>query len=486
MRKKQSNYKKSSTFASRKATNAFYEMKKKMKKNVISFAPIADLLPDSIVIKAWGSTESLHEIAAIAESSEANYLLLIIRPTKIELGYLALERLIAIADATDAGMVYADHYLVKNGKQEITPAIDYQEGALRDDFDFGAIHLYNKVKFIAAVKSIAKGRKFAALYELRLAIARQYELIHLNEPLYTEVELDTRLSGEKQFDYVNPRNRTIQIEMEEICTAHLKAINAYLAPHFEKIDLTEGNFLLEASVIIPVRNRAKTIRDAIQSVLMQKTSFSFNLIIIDNHSDDGTSEAIQEFASDPRVVHLIPSRNDLGIGGCWNWGVQSEACGRFAVQLDSDDVYSDPKALQRIIDAFYAEQCGMVIGTYRMTNFKMETLPPGIIDHREWTPENGRNNALRINGLGAPRAFFTPLLRKIGLPNTSYGEDYAMGLAISRRYQIGRVYEVVYCCRRWEGNSDAALSIDKINANNLYKDRIRTIEILARKRLNQN
>ncbi|MFA6872601.1 MAG: glycosyltransferase family A protein, partial [Bacteroidaceae bacterium] len=224
----------------------------------------------------------------------------------------------------------------------------------------------------------------------------------------------------------------------------------------------------------------------IQSVLMQKTSFPFNLIIIDNHSDDGTSEAIQEFTNDPRIVHLIPSRYDLGIGGCWNWGVQSDACGRFAVQLDSDDVYSSPETLQRIIDAFYAQQCGMVIGTYKMTNFRMETLPPGIIDHREWTPENGRNNALRINGLGAPRAFFTPLIRKMPLPNTSYGEDYAMGLAISRHYQIGRVYEVVYCCRRWEGNSDAALSIDKVNANNLYKDRIRTIELLARKGLNQN
>ncbi|MBP8776435.1 MAG: glycosyltransferase family 2 protein [Bacteroidaceae bacterium] len=456
-----------------------------MKKDVISFAPIADLLPNSIVIKDWGSSKSLCEIATIAESSEANYILLIVRPTQIELGYLALERLVSVADATNAGMVYADHYLTKDGKKEIAPAIDYQEGALRDDFDFGAIHIYNKVKFLSAVASFTTERKFAALYELRLAIARKAELIHLNEALYTEKELDARLSGEKQFDYVDPRNRAVQIEMENICTEHLKAINAYLAPEFKKIDLTEGQFLLEASVIIPVRNRVKTIRDAIQSVLMQKASFPFNLIIIDNHSDDGTSEAIQEF-DDPRIVHLIPSRYDLGIGGCWNWGVQSDACGRFAVQLDSDDVYSSPEALQRIVDAFYTQQCGMVIGTYRMTNFKMETLPPGIIDHREWTPDNGRNNALRINGLGAPRAFFTPLIRKTALPNTSYGEDYAMGLAISRHYQIGRVYEVVYCCRRWEGNSDAALSIDKVNANNLYKDRIRTIEILARKKLNQN
>ena len=275
--------------------------------------------------------------------------------------------------------------------------------------------------------------------------------------------------------------------MEAVCTHHLKCIGAYLEPKFRTIDLTHGTFSYEASVIIPVRNRVCTIGDAIESVLEQKTDFSYNLIIIDNHSTDGTTELIRNYAEkDSRVVHLIPGREDLGIGGCWNTGIQHESCGRFAVQLDSDDVYSASSTLQKMVQTFYEQQCGMVIGTYRMTDFGMNALPPGIIDHREWTPENGRNNALRINGLGAPRAFYTPLVRENPFPNTSYGEDYAMGLILSRNYQIGRVYEVVYCCRRWEGNSDAALSIERVNANNLYKDRLRTQELQARLRQNGN
>lgn len=320
---------------------------------------------------------------------------------------------------------------------------------------------------------------------MRLALSRYGELTHIREFLYTETEIDLRKSGEKQFDYVDPRNRQVQIEREEVFTRHLKKIGAYLKPGMMTVDLKEGEFSHEASIIIPVRNRARTINDAIRSVLEQETSFTFNLIIIDNHSTDGTSEIIEQYKNDNRVIHLIPERTDLGIGGCWNLGINHPQCGRFAIQLDSDDLYSSPHTVQNIVDKFYKEQCAMVIGSYRMTDFTLQTLPPGVIDHKEWTDENGHNNALRINGLGAPRAFFTPLLRKIRVPNTSYGEDYALGLAFSRQYRIGRIYDVLYLCRRWEGNSDAALSIEKINQNNNYKDSLRTLEIKLRQAMNK-
>ncbi len=329
--------------------------------------------------------------------------------------------------------------------------------------------------------------QYAGLYDLRLRVSEKAELVHINEYLYAEVELDTRKSGEKQFDYVNPRNRAVQIEMERVCTAYLKRIGGYLSPNFETINFNSGSiFSVEATVIIPVRNRIRTIEDAIRSVLSQQTNFSYNLIIVDNHSTDGTTEMITKYAEDKRVIHVIPERTDLGIGGCWNVGVHHAQCGKFVVQLDSDDVYSGTETLQKIVDAFYEQNCAMVVGTYRMTNFQMEEIPPGIIDHREWTPENGRNNALRINGLGAPRAFYTPVLRKINLPNTSYGEDYALGLRISRIWQIGRIYDVLYLCRRWEDNSDAALDIVKMNNHNTYKDRIRTWELQARIALNKS
>ena len=299
--------------------------------------------------------------------------------------------------------------------------------------------------------------------------------------MYSEVETDTRKSGEKQFDYVDPKNRAVQIEMEDACTNHLKRIGGYLPPKFQEIDFNKGDFANEASVIIPVRNRERTLEDAIRSVLSQKTDFKFNLIVIDNHSTDRTSDIIEKYAqADKRVIHLIPERTDLGIGGCWNAGIDHPACGKFAVQLDSDDVYEDEHTLQTMVNAFYEQKCAMVVGSYTMTNINMEPIPPGVIDHKEWTPENGRNNALRINGLGAPRAFYTPLLREIRVPNTSYGEDYALGLYFSRRYQIGRIMKSVYLCRRWDDNSDAALDISKINANNSYKDKIRTIELMAR------
>lgn len=437
-----------------------------------------ELLP----VTSLNASATLH---AIADRSDADYTLLYTKYTTLELGYFALERMVRIADDSQAGMAYADSYHVTDGKQEKAPVIDYQYGSLRDDFNFGSLLLFNAAAFREAASRMTTDFQFAGLYDLRLKLSQKASLVHINEYLYSEVENDNRKSGEKIFDYVDPKNRGVQIEMEAACTEHLKSIGGYLEPRFEKIAFDEGNFEYEASVIIPVRNRVRTIADAIESVLKQQTNFKFNLIIIDNHSTDGTTEAIDRFAADERVVHLIPERNDLGIGGCWNLGVHHPKCGKFAVQLDSDDVYKDEHTLQTMVNAFYEQNCGMVVGTYMMTDFHMNMIAPGIIDHKEWTPENGRNNALRINGLGAPRAFYTPLLRKVKVPNTSYGEDYALGLNISRRYQIGRVYDVVYLCRRWDDNSDASLSIEKMNANNLYKDRIRTWELQARVAMNK-
>ena len=424
-------------------------------------------------------------IRRIAAESKADYALVYTKTTTLELGYMALERLLQIAQDTNAGLVYADHYQVKGGELVKAPVIDYQKGSLRDDFDFGSVLFFDAAALKESVQRMTESYQHAGLYDLRLKLSQRYALVHANEYLYSEVEEDNRKSGEKQFDYVDPRNRDRQIEMEKACTQHLKEIGGYLEPHFEDIDFNQGEFEVEASVIIPVRNREATIGAAIESVLKQQTKFKFNLIVIDNHSTDGTTEAIDAFKADGHVVHLVPERNDLGIGGCWNYGVNSKHCGKFAVQLDSDDLYKDEHTLQTIVDAFYEQKCAMVIGSYMMTDFDLNELPPGVIDHKEWTPDNGRNNALRINGLGAPRAFYTPVLRSIGLPNTSYGEDYAMGLNISRHYQIGRIYDVLYLCRRWGGNSDAALSIEKVNANNLYKDRIRTWELEARIALNK-
>ena len=424
-------------------------------------------------------------IRRIAAESKADYALVYTKTTTLELGYMALERLLQIAQDTNAGLVYADHYQVKGGELVKAPVIDYQKGSLRDDFDFGSVLFFDAAALKESVQRMTESYQHAGLYDLRLKLSQRYALVHANEYLYSEVEEDNRKSGEKQFDYVDPRNRDRQIEMEKACTQHLKEIGGYLEPHFEDIDFNQGEFEVEASVIIPVRNREATIGAAIESVLKQQTKFKFNLIVIDNHSTDGTTEAIDAFKADGRVIHLVPERNDLGIGGCWNYGVNSKHCGKFAVQLDSDDLYKDEHTLQTIVDAFYEQKCAMVIGSYMMTDFDLNELPPGVIDHKEWTPDNGRNNALRINGLGAPRAFYTPVLRSIGLPNTSYGEDYAMGLNISRHYQIGRIYDVLYLCRRWGGNSDAALSIEKVNANNLYKDRIRTWELEARIALNK-
>ena len=462
-------------------------------KKITCFVPYIDELQAGKTLSALRNSQLVDKVVCldqpvfksetirrIAAESNADYALVYTKSTTLELGYMALERLLQIAQDTEAGLVYADHYQVKGDEQVKAPVIDYQKGSLRDDFDFGSVLFFNAAALKESVQRMTDTYQHAGLYDLRLKLSQRYTLVHANEYLYSEVEEDNRKSGEKQFDYVDPRNRDRQIEMEKACTQHLKEIGGYLEPHFKDIDFNQGEFEVEASVIIPVRNRVATVGTAIESVLKQQTKFKFNLIVIDNHSTDGTTEAIDAFKADGRVVHLVPERNDLGIGGCWNYGVNSAHCGKFAVQLDSDDLYKDEHTLQTIVDAFYEQKCAMVIGSYMMTDFDLNELPPGVIDHKEWTPDNGRNNALRINGLGAPRAFYTPVLRAIGLPNTSYGEDYAMGLNISRHYQIGRIYDVLYLCRRWGGNSDAALSIEKVNANNLYKDRIRTWELEAR------
>ena len=437
---------------------------------------------DVIVTEGLNASSTMKKIA---EAATADYILLYTKYNKLVPGYFALERFARLAEDSQAGLLYSDSYTVIDSKKSNAPVIDYQFGALRDDFNFGSVLFFNTVAFKRAAAGIDKSYKAAGLYDLRLRLSRIAAIVHVNEYLYTDVTLDNRRSGEKIFDYVDPKNRGVQLEMEEACTAHLREIGGYLEPVFTAIDFNRGDFEYEASVIIPVRNRVRTIRDAIRSVLAQKADFAFNLIIIDNHSTDGTTEAIDEFAADPRLIHIIPERDDLGIGGCWNMGVNHPKCGKFAVQLDSDDVYAGEDTLAKVVSAFYEQNCSMVVGTYMLSDLDLNMLPPGVIDHKEWTPENGRNNALRINGLGAPRAFYTPMLRDIHVPNTSYGEDYALGLAFSRQYQIGRIYDVLYYCRRWEDNSDAALDVVKMNNNNLYKDRIRTWELQARIALNK-
>ena len=435
-----------------------------------------------------GSLLSLATMRLIATTATADYALFYLKQGPVTLGYHALERMLQVAEETGAAMVYADHYSVEAGKTVKHPVTAYQLGSIRDDFDFGSVVLL-KTEYLKeyAAKEVAKDYQFAGWYDLRLFLSRKGELFHLNEYLYTEEEDDLRASGEKQFDYVNPRNREVQIEMEQAATAYLSAIKALVdTTQYVQPDFSGEAFPVEASVVIPVFNREKTVRDAVISALSQKTDFPFNVIVVDNHSTDGTTEILSSLAADERLVHLIPTRTDLGIGGCWNYAINDVHCGRFAVQLDSDDLYSSENTLQAIVNAFHEQKAAMIVGSYRMCDFELNTLPPGLISHNEWTEDNGCNNALRINGLGAPRAFFTPLVRQHQFPNTSYGEDYAMGLAFSRRFRIGRIYDELYLCRRWGGNSDAVLSIDKVNANNHYKDQLRTVEILARQKQNQD
>ncbi len=467
--------------------------------NAAPFAATSERLSKEKAVRAVRLLEGEPAVAMatlrrIAEETTAEYILLSQKATPVSLGQRALERMIKVATDTNAAMVYADHYTMTDGQRAKHPVIDYQEGSIRDDFDFGQLLFIRTSLFQSFVKEQKNDYAYAGIYALRLYLQRHGEIFHINEYLYTEEELDTRKSGEKQFDYVNPRNRSMQIEMEQAATEHLEAVGALVDSTLAVTpDFNEQMFPVEASVVIPVYNRERTISDAVRSALSQKTRFDYNVIVVDNHSTDGTAEILRQLAEEEResgtnrLIHIIPTVDtslSLGIGGCWNVAIDDERCGRFAVQLDSDDLYSGPDTLQRIVDCFYKQKAAMVIGSYRMCDFDLQTLPPGIIDHREWTDTNGPNNALRINGLGAPRAFFTPLVRQIGFPNTSYGEDYALGLAFSRRFRIGRIYDELYLCRRWGGNSDAALSVEKVNANNEYKDRLRTMELKARQQIN--
>jgi hypothetical protein len=442
----------------------------------ISHPKAADLVTSSLL-----SSDTMRQMA---EAATTPYALLLTKDTLIDLGQFALERMLQIADATAAGIVYSDFIEIKGEERSNHPVNDYQFGSVRDDFDFGPVLLFNTDAMLAATSAFTTNYANAGLYDLRLRVSQTHRLVRVSEYLYSTVQTDLRKSGEKMFDYVDPKNRQVQIEMEQAFTEHLQSIGAWLKPEFREVDVTAGTFPVMASVVIPVRNRIRTIRDAVNSVLMQKTTFDFNLIVVDNFSTDGTLEVLNEIAAtDARLKVLIPERKDLGIGGCWNVAVHSQFCGKYAIQLDSDDVYKDETTVQRVVDVFLAEKCAMVVGSYEMTDVNLQPIPPGLIDHREWTPENGRNNAIRINGLGAPRAFYTPVLRKLNVPNVSYGEDYALGLAISRHYQIGRIYEAVYCVRRWDDNTDASLDITKMNAHNAYKDKIRTFELLARQQL---
>ncbi len=421
----------------------------------------------------------------IAQASNTEYTLLYTKYSELSFILFALERMLDIADDTQGAMIYADYFNKADGTSKEMPVIDYQFGALRDDFNFGSVLLYKTSALKEAVARMDTDYTFGALYDLRLKVSQKGSLEHINEYLYYEIETDNRKSGEKIFDYVDPKNREVQIEMEKICTQHLKNINGYLKPNFKSIEFSNDHFEYEASVIIPCKNRVRTVGDAIASALSQKTNFKYNVIVVDDNSTDGTVDVIKKFTDNPKLLYIAQDKTYHAIGGNWNVAIHHPKCGKFAIQLDSDDVYANENTVQKFVDAFYAQNCAMVVGTYRMTNFQMETIPPGIIDHKEWTPENGRNNALRINGFGAPRGFYVPMLRTINFPTTKYGEDYAVGLRISREYQIGRIYEPVYNCRRWDDNSDADCDIVKMNANNLYKDRLRTWELKARVELNK-
>ena len=422
------------------------------------------------------STARIREIAA---ASNERFTLLYTKPTELRWVNFGLERLLQVAEDTGAAMIYADHFAEIEGEATEAPVIDCQKGALRDDFDFGGVQVYRTSVLREAVAGMTEEYDFAGLYDLRLRASRLGPLVHVNEFLYYEVELDTRKTGEKLFDYVDPRNRAVQVEMEKACTEHLKAIGAYLEPVFKDVDLSAGDFEYEASVVIPCKNRVRTIGDAIRSALSQEAPFKYNVIVVDDNSTDGTVDVIKSF-DDPRLIYIAQDRTYHAIGGNWNAALHHPKCGRFALQLDSDDMYSGPDTVRKFVEAFREQNCVMVIGTYRITDFNLNELPPGVIDHKEWTPDNGRNNALRINGLGAPRGFWTPLVREMNFPTTKYGEDYAVALRISREYRIGRIWEVLYNCRRWDDNSDASLSVAKNNANNFYKDRIRTWELEAR------
>ena len=452
--------------------------------SVAENAPAEALGCPVIQVPALNSTAA---VKAIAAESNSDYSLIFTKYTSLSFVLFALERMECLIEDAGAAMVYADHFKQSGDVRTNAPVIDCQMGALRDDFDFGSVLFYRASALKEAASRMDVDYKFAGMYDLRLKVSQKGSLEHINEYLYYDVETDNRKSGEKLFDYVDPKNRAVQIEMEQAVTAHLKDIGGFLKPVFKDIDLSPEGFEYEASVVIPCKNRVRTIGDAIRSALNQKVDpkYKYNVIVVDDNSEDGTVEIIKSFLPNDKLIYIAQDKSWHAIGGNWNAALHHPCCGKFAIQLDSDDTYYDENTVQKFIDAFHEQNCAMVVGTYRMTNFEGETIPPGIIDHKEWTPDNGRNNALRINGLGAPRGFYTPMLRTINFPTTKYGEDYAVGLRVSREYQIGRIYDVVYNCRRWDDNSDASLDIEKVNANNTYKDRIRTWELKARIAMNK-
>ena len=434
-----------------------------------------------------GDVRSTASMRFIAEHADTEFTLLYTKYTSLSLVLFALERMECLINDTQAAMVYSDHFNKVGDVSTQAPVIDYQLGSLRDDFDFGSVLFFRTAALKEAVARMDVEYQFAGLYDLRLKVSQKGALEHINEYLYYDVELDTRKSGEKLFDYVDPKNRAVQIEMEKAVTRHLQDIGGYLEPKFKDVDMSPAGFEYEASVVIPCKNRVRTIGDAINSALSQKVrpEYKYNVIVVDDNSEDGSVDVIKSFLANEKVVYIAQDKSWHAIGGNWNVALHHPKCGKFAIQLDSDDTYFDENTVQKFIDAFHEQNCAMVVGTYRMTNFHGELIPPGIIDHKEWTPENGRNNALRINGLGAPRGFYTPMLRTINFPTTKYGEDYAVGLRVSREYQIGRIYDPVYNCRRWDDNSDANCDIVAMNNNNFYKDRIRTWELKARIAMNK-
>lgn len=404
--------------------------------------------------------------------------------SRFEMSAESLAFMIECLEGQGAAMVYADYVAVRGTTKTLHQLNDAERHVCRDTFDFGPLLVMRRADALRALEGVECRR--SAVYALTLGLQRIGALYHTGVPIGTVEDEDGRDSGVKQFDYLRPDDAETQRERERIFTDHLRAIGAAVSPD-KRIDAKpRSEFERRASVIIPVRNRVRTIADAIGSALEQRTSFDFNVMVVDNHSDDGTTQLLTKLAAaDERIVHIVPRQTTLGIGGCWNEAAASPACGKYAVQLDSDDLYAHPGALQTIVDKFSERPYALVVGSYRLVNFALEEIPPGVVDHREWTDANGANNILRINGMGAPRAFATDWLRKHPMPNVSYGEDYAAVLAATRRYHVGRIFDVLYLCRRWDGNSDAGLPIEAQAAHDAYKDKLRSDEIEARIAMNK-
>jgi len=466
------------------ATYQIGQLFERLQKNLKESGLVEDVMAVSSPLT---SNETLNRIIAEVKT---DYFLLLLFDNIASFEPHVLGRMLEAAKTHRAGIVYSDYYDEGKGGKKPHPLIDYQLGSVRDDFDFGAIMLYSTeaVKKVLEKYGEIKPVKFAGLYDLRLKVSIDNPIYHISDPLYSIFENIDDSKGERHFAYVDPKNAEVQREMELVFTDYLKKIGAYIPPErLQKAVKNTGHFPVEVSIIIPVKNRVNTIADAIQSAMSQKTDFTYNIIVVDNHSTDGTTDLLIDLAvKNNSLIHLIPDRRDLGIGGCWNEAIYSKACGRYAIQLDSDDLYSSPSTLQKIVDMLRKGSYAMVIGSYTIVDFNLNPIPPGLIDHREWTDDNGHNNALRINGLGAPRAFNTTVIRQIGFPNVSYGEDYAIALRICREYRIGRIFESIYLCRRWEGNTDANLPLEKINAHNAFKDSIRSEEIIERQKINKS